>query len=363
MINTKIEWTDMTWNPIAGCSRVSEGCRNCYAESMARRFKGPGMAYDGLVGDDGRWTGKIKFSEARLLDPLRWKSPRRIFVNSMSDLFHPNVSDEMQDKIFAVMALCPQHTFQVLTKRPEALRLYLSGPWGSGVSGVLVDWLGAKKITTGQFMGKVHRLTEPLPNVWVGVSVEDQTTADERIPLLLQTPAALRFISAEPLLRRVTLDPSWIGGFWCDVCEEWMPSPVCDKLLDPAHGDDHIVRRNILDWVIAGGESGPHARPMHPDWARSLRDQCVSASIPFFFKQWGEWSHADYKKPAGTPGKYALMPRDGTRGMYETTFTELDHYPRQCTSFGAIVRECVGKKAAGDLLDGVQWHQFPEATR
>ena len=265
MIKTSIEWTDATWNPSAGCTRVSEGCRNCYAESMARRFKGPEMAYDGLVGDDGRWTGKIRFSEARLLDPLRWRSPRRIFVNSMSDLFHPNVSDDMRDNIFAVMALCPQHTFQVLTKRPERMLEYLRQVENERD---MQRWINAgyeiiPNVTEG-IRNAWEDMSWPLPNVWLGVSVEDQQTADERIPLLLQTPAAARFLSCEPLLGVIDLVVR----------------------VSPQVRMDPLNRYDGLDWVIVGGESGPHARPMHADWARTLRDQCVRANIPFFFKQW-----------------------------------------------------------------------------
>ncbi len=176
MANQKngIVWTDETWNPLRGCSRVSEGCRNCYAESVARRFDGPGLPYEGLIASGGQWNGQIKLVPEKLDEPLRWQRPRRIFVNSMSDLFHPNVPNEYIDRVFAVMALASQHTFQVLTKRPERMLEYLN-----------------------------RRTT--MPNVWLGVSIENQVTADERIPLLLQTPAAVRWVSAEPLLRPVDL--------------------------------------------------------------------------------------------------------------------------------------------------------------
>jgi protein gp37 len=402
---SKIEWTDATWNPIRGCSRVSEGCRNCYAETVANRFCGPGSAYEGVVQIDangkglGKWNGQIKFVEKRLLDPLHWKQPRKIFVNSMSDLFHENVTDEMLDRIFAVMALCPQHTFQILTKRPERMLAYLEGldvdghdmagsdgamRWATEAGGFFslgkrVDRLIAEFICDahedtclfddtdpdGERIDEFYCLKPiqwPLPNVWLGVSVENQPAADERIPLLLKTPAAVIFISAEPLLGALNLmsnlgGTAWIGGQrGCGGLHHGDGSPDCPSYLHHHH-DDRCARG--IDWVIVGGESGPGARPMHPDWARSLRDQCVAAGVPFFFKQWGEWSHPDYKKPAETPGRYALMPQDGTTGMYGTTFTEIDHYPRHFTSFGSIVRERVGKKAAGDLLDGVQWHQFP----
>ena len=313
---TGIEWTDATWNPVRGCTRVSDGCRYCYAERVAVRFSGPGMPYEGLaesvvrVHGDGsesllaRWTGKIKIVEEHMEDPLRWKRPRRIFVNSMSDLFHDNVPDVEIDRIFAVMALAHQHTFQVLTKRPKRMMEYLTTPGRAE----LISWEAAKVEGNA---AEWHSL--PLPNVWLGVSVENQSAADERIPFLTKTPAAVRFLSCEPLLGPIdTLEArmkAWDGSAF--------PPPK-------------------IDWVIAGGESGPHARPMHPDWARSLRDQCVASAVPFFFKQWGEW------KP-GAIGNYA----------------------RRMVGDGSVVRDerdvmsRVGKKNAGAELDGVTHKAFP----
>lgn len=366
---TGIEWTDATWNPIRGCSRVSEGCRNCYAESVAYRFSGPGQPYEGLVtiGADGerkrQWNGLVRVVEEHLRDPLKWKAPRRIFVNSMSDLFHPNVPDEWIDRIFAVMALCPQHTFQILTKRPERMLRYFSekhrNPQGwpkedydaqACIRLSLGGLLGGKKLPNGcpdmkHFLksGKADRYGDadrrlfyewPLKNVWLGVSVEDQKTADERIPLLLQTPAAVRFISAEPLLGAVDLRSTvggtlWIGGQrGCDGTHHGIGTPECPRALH--HHHDDRCRRG-LDWVICGGESGPGARPMHPDWARSLRDQCVAAKVPFFFKQWGEWLGA---------------MQDGVQVL-------------NCTD----KPQRVGKKAAGALLDGREWKEFPEVPK
>lgn len=352
---TGIEWTDSTWNPIRGCSRVSEGCRNCYAESVAYRFSGPRKPYEGLVtiGADGKprkqWNGQVRLVEKHLLDPLKWGAvgmgevadfsgklrgwettrPRRIFVNSMSDLFHENVPDEWIDKIFAVMALCPQHTFQILTKRPQRMREYIKYGIGgvnglcfvNGALGELLD--DACNSHKGRSFPR-YAESWPLKNIQLGVSVEDQKTADERIPLLLQTPAAVRFISAEPLL----------GSVW---------------LHDFAHHPK-------LDWVICGGESGPGARPMHPKWARLLRDQCAAAGVPFFFKQWGEWappSDGEFYQtvPTNRRGKKAVyLTRDG---QALTCF----HHPGE----DAEVMAQKGKKAAGSLLDGVEWKQFPEA--
>jgi len=294
---TGIEWTDATWNPIRGCSRVSEGCRHCYAETQALRFSGPGQPYAGLAvlkNGHASWTGKIEFVEKHLLDPLCWRAPRRIFVNSMSDLFHENVTDEMRDKIFAVMALSPQHMFQVLTKRPQAalryrtpemshyqpVRIYdeaeaLAHAEISRRDRTWAQWIEGKPISVAINRDGLHVSMAarpwPLPNVWVGVSVENQATADERIPLLLKTPAAVRFISAEPLLGPIDL------RLW-----------VYDGYQDCKHAPG-------LKWVICGGESGAGARPMHPEWARSLCDQCAAAGVPFFMKQGSQANWPSFK--------------------------------------------------------------------
>jgi protein gp37 len=352
---TGISWTDATWNPIRGCSRVSEGCRHCYAERHAYRFSGPGLSYEGLVqiGADGarrpQWNGKIKFVEEHLLDPLRWKKPRRIFVNSMSDLFHENVTDEMRDRIFAVMALCPQHTFQVLTKRPERILAYLTPTMSNYQPANVYD---AAETISSSFIDREHTLW-PLPNVQLGVSVEDQKTADERIPLLLQTPAWHHFISAEPLLGSVSLAPEWLN---VGSIEVKMDQDLYDSLGED--GRERYIRKlqaeathagfNQLDWVIVGGESGAGARPMHPDWARSLRDQCKAAGVPFFFKQWGEWF--------GWRGDWNKTPVwDETHlGIRWPIYTWPEMNGWWSTSCGA--------KLSGCLLDGVEHHEFPAVS-
>jgi protein gp37 len=359
---TGISWTDATWNPIRGCSRVSEGCRNCYAERRAYRFSGPGLAYEGLVqiGADGsrrpQWNGEIRFVEEHLLDPLKWKNPRRIFVNSMSDLFHENVNDEMRDRIFAVMALCPQHTFQVLTKRPERMLTYTSGHGNSHRRNIPV-YNAAVEICAGDFsrmsqeMGRHRSSGEgwwPLQNVWLGVSVENQKTADERIPLLLQTPAAVRFISAEPLLGLVSLSPP------ADEVYQLLSNWYGPNGFDPTGSQPTVTRRDNyiakVDWVIVGGESGPAARPMHPGWARSLRDQCKAAGVPFFFKQWGGWK-ADREAPDATEWKcgQALV----------TTYCGDIRGLESLSDCSTVLMSRVGTKAAGCLLDGVEHHDFP----
>ena len=307
MKETKIEWCDSTWNCLRGCSRVSEGCRNCYAEKMAYRFSGVGQPYEGLAilkNDHASWTGKVVLAENHLLDPLKWKPictttghlgggrwepmrPRRIFVNSMSDLFHENVPDGWIDKIFAVMALRPQHIFQVLTKRPERMLDYMQTRARMMARGAFIDSAIANALREVAVLSKapfpgnapLELLAAgwPLPNVWLGVSVENQAAADERIPLLLQTPATVRFGSCEPLLGPVNLEElpsvSGVGRYL---------SALSNAGVDP--GAEIATK---LDWVICGGESGPGARPMHPDWARLLRDQCKSADVAFFMKQMG----------------------------------------------------------------------------
>jgi protein gp37 len=263
--NSAIEWTDASWSPIVGCTMVSEGCRNCYAVTMTRRLAAMGQAkYAGLVNPGkGHFNGVVRLHEPSLELPLRWRKPRRIFVNPMSDLFHERLPDGAIDRIFAVMALCPQHVFQVLTKRPERMQQYLS----AGNRRALVQE-GVERIRPSRAPRHWYHIADsalavnpwPLPQVWVGVSVEDQAAADERIPLLLETPAAVWFLSVEPLLGPIDLN-LWRQG--------------------------HFNGERALHWVIAGGESGPGARPMDPSWARSIRDQCLEADVPCFVKQMG----------------------------------------------------------------------------
>jgi protein gp37 len=272
---TKIQWTDQTWNPIVGCSVVSPGCTNCYAMRMAGTRLRHTPAYRGLTQGARHqasvWNGKVRFLEERLTQPLKWRKPRRVFVNSMGDLFHENVADDDIDRVFAIMAMTPQHTYQVLTKRPERMRKYTSDP---AVAGRI--WDAAVRLDCEFHLPESHpgyrvlldgagfRL--PLPNIWLGTSVEDQKRANERIPHLLNTPAAVRFLSMEPLLEEVDL---YRGGF-----------SFLHRIKSPT-GKQH----ERLDWIICGGESGPSARDMDPAWARSLRDQCQAAGVPFFMKQ------------------------------------------------------------------------------
>ncbi|TIN05576.1 phage Gp37/Gp68 family protein [Mesorhizobium sp.] len=331
-----IEWTDATWNPIVGCSILSPGCTHCYAMGMAARIEAMTTAlqakgqtgaphYAGTtrkVNDHAVWTGKLAIAPDHILrEPLSWKKPRRIFVNSMGDLFHEDVPDEWIDRVFAVMTLSPQHTFQVLTKRAKRMREYVSNARGPN-SFPTRDW--------------------PLPNVWLGVSAERQQEADERIPELLATPAAIRFVSAEPLLGRIDFGKIIRAATFAGTI----------------HPDG---KTHPIGWMIAGGESGPGARPMHPAWARQIRDDFVSAGVPFFFKQWGAWGRAA-PRPSGTPGTFAIANAPPYSEFWQSMVTPVDFYPRQFDLFGgAIVLEQLGKKAAGRLLDGVEHNAMPEA--
>lgn len=275
---TKIEWTDETWNPVTGCSPVSPGCQNCYAARIARRLAG-------RYGYPKENPFSVTLHPERLNQPFRWKKPRKIFVCSMADLFHDDVPFEFIKAVLArtcgISTEC--HTFIVLTKRPERMKAFF-------------EWM-----TIEPSMGKIG-IECPLPNVWLGVTVEDQEQADKRIPILLEIPAAVRFVSVEPMLEPMALEPYIYGGLFPD------PSEI-GKYFHP------------LNWVICGGETGPGARPMHIEWVRSLRDQCISANVPFFFKRWGT--------------------------SVEKGF--------------AIYRD--GKKVAAHLIDGQEWNQFPEVEK
>lgn len=349
MTASKIEWTDRSdWNPIRGCTRVSEGCRNCYAEGIAARFSGPGQPFHGFAErtpKGPRWTGKVELVEDRLTLPLRWRKPARIFASSTSDIFHESLPDEAIDRIFAVMALAPQHTFQVLTKRPERMRAYVADLHTKRVLKAGMVAIDGKAVIEHYADPADFPLWKPLPNVWLGVSVEDQATADERIPHLLATPAARRFLSCEPLLGAVDLETAWHGENALDS-ECWGECGWCPKGLPPLHNcqqgrqsaAEFDKGRSGIDWVIVGGESGPNARPMHPDWARSLRDQCQAAGVPFFFKQWGEWwpANLEAKCPSATPDDAAVRDMGDGQLMFK-----------------------VGKARAGRLLDGREWSEFP----
>jgi len=366
--NTGIEWTDASWTPIRArnratgkvgwhCTHASEGCRHCYAESR-NGWIGTGLPFKPGHEKDV----EIFLDEAMLLQPLRWKRPRMIFVCSMTDLFADFVPDDWIDKIFAIMALAPQHTFQVLTKRSKRMQEYMAG---EGISGgrssmILVELMGSIAEAEDSF-DLQQRIEErlkpppladrwPLPNVWLGVSTEDQARANERIPDLLATPAAVRFVSAEPLLGPINLELAQ-----CNC-----PSPadaIRTRHLLSCPADRRPYRRWSLDWVIAGGESGPHARPMHPDWARIIRNQCAAAGVPFFFKQWGElapvydrdaedhdWQRCSEVERQTPRGRWLNLA--GGHGFHGERVVRVDR---------------IGKKAAGRILDGREHNEMPKA--
>ena len=376
MTASAIEWTGRSdWNPVRGCTRASQGCGTgtqggCYAEQIAGRFSDPGQPFHGFATrtpKGGRWTGKVALMEDRLTLPLRWRKPATVFVNSTSDIFHESLPDEAIDRIFAVMALAPQHTFQVLTKRAERMRHYfaeLTEVSNSGGSEPYPRWAGhveqwANLIALKHDLGVPWRHTplghgrlygfhadmpRPLPNVHLGVSVEDQAAADERVPHLLATPAPLRFLSCEPLIGPVDLtaiNHSERSG--------WLRPLTGDHQLQPVHADHRGAR---IHWVIAGGESGRGARPMHPDWARSLRDQCAAAEVPFFFKQWGEWA------PREAIGQLSTEHGATWRDLYWMTEKINPSALKEAIVDAPDVWR-IGKRRAGRLLDGRTHNAVP----
>jgi protein gp37 len=305
MAETTIEWTDRVWNPVTGCTKVSAGCKHCYAETIADRFWATQypLVLEHFADGSGRLERPRKFTDVmthadRLNEPLKWRKPAKVFVNSMSDLFHEDVAFPFIAAVFAVMAATPRHAYQVLTKRAERMREFFewvnhadgtevigSGPLGDGPPIHVRRMLRVDEDIAMRF----HEATEdgwdlhaclnnddvwPLPNVWLGVSCENQEQADARIPLLLQTPAAMRFISAEPLLGPIDLAavPAWLT---------------------------HPSQWPALQWVIAGGESGPGARPMDLAWARSLVQQCHAAGVPLFYKQGGSAHRCEHSSKGG----------------------------------------------------------------
>ncbi len=367
---TKIEWADEVWNITTGCTPISAGCQNCYAKRMAQRLKGRA----GYPADD---PFKVTFHPDKLDAPLRWKKPRRIFVVSMGDLFHEDVTDEMIDKVFAIMASSGRHTFMLLTKRPQRAH-----EWFQRVSdgakkaknmyqSALIDYYSRNDVDlsephqvpaaptgelrfiydsmrdikpemtieerfSGKSIGECHWRGWPLDNVWLGVTAENQAMADERIPILLQIPAAKHFASLEPLLKPVDVRP-YLPRKWTLACH------------------DYPTERTIgLDGIVAGGESGPGARPSHPDWFRKVRDDCAAAGVPFTFKQWGEFVPKSQTE-LRCPDKWGCITQLGS--YYPETSAWNGHDDDSGESDAVIYR--VGKKAAGRELDGVIHDGWP----
>jgi protein gp37 len=303
---TQIEWTDETWNPVTGCTKVSQGCKNCYAERLWPKVEAAERRREHFEWQKvtPRAFTEIRTHPLRLEAPLHWKKPRRIFVNSMSDLFHEDVPRDFIDAVWSTMAEARQHKFQILTKRPARMLEFMKDRQRKGWK---ANWR----------------------NVWLGVSVEDQATADERIPLLLQTPAAVRFISAEPLLGPIDI-------------ERYL---IAKNIGGPGEATTYG-----LDWVIAGGESGPKARPSHPHWFANLRYDCKAADVPFFFKQWGEWSPDGHRADEVTDECFVRL--DGSTHGY----ADGEQYEASDAQMHRL-----GKKAAGRTLDGRTHDDYPEA--
>lgn len=353
MSASKIEWTERTWNPVTGCNKVSQGCKNCYAEVMHKRLMSIALKKYSRPFLDGAFP-----YEPDLMIPLRWKKPCMIFVNSMSDLFHENVPFIFIRKVFEVMAKCQHHTFQILTKRPYQMQKFF------------------------QWVHPVHGDNSPgfpLPNVWIGVSVEDQQTANERIKILQQIPAAVRFLSCEPVLEPIDINEAY------NSYRQF--GPICSSCTGSGHYHDNFntpcpdckqtgINDEAIHWVIAGGESGHNARPMHPDWIRSLRDQCKAAAVPFFFKQWGEYMPLEFD--AQPPFRYfsnnpkKLIDAHGI-DVLDAETSEAGYYNghRFVDPMESILiceetesEQCdflkVGKKRAGRVLDGSIHNEYPK---
>jgi protein gp37 len=335
---SNIEWTEATWNPIVGCSIVSPGCTNCYAMKMAARIErmGSGPHYAGttkVVNGKAVWTGKLARAEGHVWSaPLLKRKPTVYFVNSMGDLFHEDCPNDWVLDALTVMAAASNHTFQVLTKRAARMREFMSRP--GLLEDIYVNWYG-------YCSAPAEVESWPLPNVWLGVSCERQQEADERIPDLLATPAAVRFVSAEPLLGPI--DFRFDHGV-CNKCGYCGPCTRTRLGLAHPHCNYTAVGGRNLDWVIVGGESGPGARPMHPDWARSLRAQCTAAGVPFFFKQHGQ--HIGH----------SCVTWDRQGAHTSQTFGKPSF-----EAYGELFWT-VGKKAAGRLLDGREWNEMPTIT-
>ncbi|MCZ4270781.1 DUF5131 family protein [Maritalea porphyrae] len=324
--NTKIEWCDHSWNPWVGCTKVSAACDNCYAEGWAKRAGRPVWGPHADRQRTKTWGSPIKWNKT-----IEGTGKReRVFVASLADVFdnHKSILPEWRAEMWELIKSCTNLDFLLLTKRPQNIAKYLPADWGTGY-----------------------------PNVWLGTTVENQTEAERRIPHLLRVNAAIHFLSCEPLQSELSLTE--IAGLSSDEYGEF---PVFfDAFSGKAygeHGDEQACGHWIdpgIDWVISGGESGPGARPTHPDWHRSLRDQCAEAGVAFFFKQWGEWVPGHYSISQHT---MLLDPSNGPKsGM---VLGEPPHSPTHVHDWGdGYIAAKVGKKKAGKLLDGGVFHEFP----
>lgn len=367
---TKIEWADATVNAINGCSVTSPGCTHCYAMKLAGTRMKSHPTREGLTIDTKAgpvWNGEVRLHQPALLQPLSWSKPRRIFWNAHGDTFHPNVPWEWTAKVMATAFLSPQHIHMILTKRADRMNAWfetLATEGGAEDFSAIIEDLAESAGIECDYPEWVL----PLDNVWLGVSVEDQTRADERIPDLLATPAAVRFLSCEPLLGPVDLtdltirvrpgeEPCGLAGLDALSGVHWDAE---DTIVGIYGNPDPRI-----DWVIVGGESGPGARPMHPDWARSLRDQCAAAGAPFHFKQWGEFRPIE--AVANEHGGVDLVPPVSFRNLmrWQRWDGDCTRLPSKGESAGEFLEPGVisvpeGKKRAGRLLDGVEHNGMPQ---
>ena len=330
MSKTKIEWAEESWNPVTGCTKVSPGCKNCYAEKMSKRLAG-------RFGYPAADPFSVTLHPDKITEPLSWKKPQKIFVCSMGDLFHDDVLDRWIAEVFKIIGMCwaakdgrKNHIFMILTKRPERLRNFFR------------DW----------------PLLENLPNVWLGVTAENQEQADVRIPMLLSIPAVKRFVSIEPMLGPVELDNiECKPGYFENALslEEWAGAEDSPEVKASMGGGA------LLDWVICGGESGPGARPIHPDWVRGVRDQCDAYGVPFFFKQWGEWATSAAFCEAHQPPKKRIKPawlrEDGVVRVSCMPYSS--DVPKEGSQHKWIKCAKIGKKDAGRMLDGKEYLEWP----
>lgn len=342
----KISWlnipgyTPETWNPIIGCSKVSEGCQNCYALSMAKRLAGMERAKGTadyrltLMPDkdnkQAEWNGHTILRMDQLSKPAQWAKPRAIFVCSMGDLFHEHADFEKIDAVFSVMSDYDQHIYILLTKRPQVAKRFF------------------------QWKSTQHNIAwEPKPNIWLGVTAENQEQANKRIPVLLEIPAAKRFVSIEPMLGAIDLRKYYFQGKNGSYLFKGVAPEFRTRWID------------LLDWVIVGGETGHKARPMHPDWVRNIRNQCHKANTPFFFKQWGEWQRGSVVNNIELKTEHAYVISDGQlfKIDFKSSTVQVPVKTVSSSYYNAhapCLMSKVGRKSAGDLLDGKQHHNWPQ---
>jgi protein gp37 len=354
MAKSKIEWCDQVWNPITGCTKISEGCNACYAERMAKRLAGR-FGYPKIN------PFAVTSHHDRIYEPSKWKKPQRVFVGSMGDIFHPDVPEHWIDAIMVTAALFRKHTFMILTKRPQRMLEYFNRPkeeilksWEESIQ--QIKW-NINKLDTCTCAAQLYSYCMdnwPVPNIWLGVTTENQATTNQRLPLLLKTPAAKRFISAEPLLGPINY-------------MHFSNSLLNTK--DHPWKNTHLL--SGIDWVICGGETGPKARPMHPDWVRLLRDQCIGGvhyKVPFFFKGWGVWSpeyKSEHEATCVVCGCTENNACEGGCSWIENTMLDICS---KCGNAKTMKWEDNslsfhrGKKKSGHMLDDQEYLQFPKTT-